>query len=86
MLAGFVISVSAVAILTLIVLGFKANTARHEWRMRSPGCYWTWAMAIGLVLGAVTGSPLGVQIFGYVVLLFSAGLWIADTRHKEGQR
>jgi ABC-type transport system involved in multi-copper enzyme maturation permease subunit len=76
--------VSVVLLMTaLIVTGFVANTSRFEHRMRSPGCYWTWAMAIGLLAGAVTGSSAQSMLFGFAVLAAAAILWTLDNRRRE---
>ena len=82
MLAGLVIGSSTVVMSVLVMMGFVANTARFEDQLRPPGCYWTWAVALSLVLGAVTGSPLWVQIVGLGILLVTADIWVVDITRK----
>jgi hypothetical protein len=64
-------------------MGFVANTQRNEDRMRSPGCYWTWAVAFGLLMSSIIGSPLWTLLLGFAVLLVTASLWIVDNRRRE---
>lgn len=83
MLAGIVISLAVLVTGTLILLGFAANTARFEDRMRSPGCYWTWGVAFSLLMGVVMGASDWALMVGAGLMLVTACMWLNDGNRSQ---
>ena len=74
--------------MALCVAGFLANTEKRERSMRSPGAYWTPAMALFIPASYLVDVSPTVLATNFGVLAVVATFWAFDSarRTKENAR
>ena len=74
-----IVAVLTLCALTLLATGFVACFGDQ---MRSPGCYFTWAVVVALVICVLIDTPLWALIGNFIILLFTAWLWLHDLKER----